>query len=144
MKILRENNYFMEAVRAAYLHQLIMVSTRYWVGLCTSTPDVILTNDENMLDNLEVHIPLGNSDHGCLKFHLVCCRERKVQQRKMYLYDKGNYICMKDELAGAAWDALFTETEGDPDAMYDIFCKKLQEQRIQRQLMVLLSTKLTD
>ena len=64
---------------------------RFRVGQRTSTLDLILTNEENMVDNLEVHIPLVNSDHGCLKFHLVCCRERKVKPRKMYLYDEGKY-----------------------------------------------------
>ena len=72
------NNYFMEAVRATYLHQQATVATRFRVGPRTSTHDLILTNDENMVDNLENHIPLGNSDHGCLKFPLVCCWERKV------------------------------------------------------------------
>ena len=43
----------------------------------------------------------------------------------MYLYDEGNYISMKDELAGVAWEALLTEAEGDPNVMYDIFCKKI-------------------
>ena len=40
---------------------------------------------------------------------------------------------MKEELAGVAWEALLTEAEGDPDVMYDIFCKKildLQERHI--------------
>ena len=78
---------------------------------------LILTIDENMVDNLEVHSPLGNSDHGCLKFHLVCCRERKVPPRKMYLYDEGNYSSMKKELAGVAWNTLLTEAEGDPGAI---------------------------
>ena len=120
----------MEAVRYAYLHQHVTVATRFRVWQRTSTLDLILTKDENMVNNLEVHSPLGNSDHGYLKFHLVCCRERKVQPRKMYLYDEGNYSSMKEELAG---DTLLTVAEGDPDAMYDIFCKKilkLQERHI--------------
>ena len=33
-------------------------------------------------------------------------------------------------MAGVAWDTLLTEAEGDPDAMYDIFCKKIQERHI--------------
>ena len=117
----------MEEVRDAYLHQHVTVATRFRVGQRTSTLDLILTNEENLVDNLEVHSPLGNSDHGCLKFHLICCRERKVQPWKMYFYDEGNYSSMKDELAGAAWDTLLTEAEGDPDTMYDIFCKKILE-----------------
>ena len=115
----------MEAVRDTYLHQHVTVAPRNRVGQRTSMFDLILTNDENMVDNLEVHSPPGNSDHGCLKFHLRCCRERKVQQRKMYLYDEGNYSSMKEELAGVAWDALLTVAERHPDAMYDIFSKKL-------------------
>ena len=37
------------------------------------------------------------------------------------------YSSMKEELADVAWDALLTEAEGDPDAMYDIFCKIILE-----------------
>ena len=85
------NNCFMEMVRDVYPHQHVTVVTRFRVGQRTSMLDLILTNEENMVDNLEVHIPLVNSDHGCLKFHLVCCRERKVKPRKMYLYDEGKY-----------------------------------------------------
>ena len=34
---------------------------------------------------------------------------------------------MKDELADVAWDVPLTEDEGDPNATYDIFCKKILE-----------------
>ena len=50
-----------------------------------------------------------------------------MQPRKMCLYDEGNYSSMKEEMAGVAWDTLLTEAERDPDAVYDIFCKKIQE-----------------
>ena len=43
------------------------------------------------------------------------------------LYNEGNYSSMKEELADVAWDQLLTDAEGDPDAMYDIFCKKILE-----------------
>ena len=51
------DNCFMEAARDAYLLQHVTV--RFMVDLRTSNLDLILTNDENMVDNLEVHNPLA-------------------------------------------------------------------------------------
>ena len=39
--------------------------------------DLIFTNESDMIDNLLYLPPLGNSDHICMEFNLMCYAEQK-------------------------------------------------------------------
>jgi hypothetical protein len=60
---------FLESVRDTYLYQHVKQATRYRGDNQPSLIDLILTNEEEMIDNVVCNAPLGNSDHEILEFN---------------------------------------------------------------------------
>jgi hypothetical protein len=52
-----------ESIRDSYLFQHVMENTRMRENCEPSTLDLILTNDENMIEELNYTSPLGNSSN---------------------------------------------------------------------------------
>ncbi|CAC5396557.1 unnamed protein product [Mytilus coruscus] len=90
------------------------VPTR-WRG--TNTPhtlDLFLTNEEQMLSNLEYQSPLGKSDHCTMKFDFNCYTNIKSKPKIIKLFSRGNYIKIKEELDKINWiDLLRKENDID-------------------------------
>ena len=51
---------FVESIRDSYMFQHVMENTRMRENCEPSTLDLILTNDENMIEELNYTSPLGN------------------------------------------------------------------------------------
>ena len=63
---------FLETIRDSFLFQHVCHPTRFRLGETPNVLDLVITNEEGMVRNLD-HIPgLGSSDHVVLKFTLVC------------------------------------------------------------------------
>ncbi len=91
-------NQFLETLRDAYIYQHVFIPTR---GRGSNTPsliDLILTNEEGMVSDLEILSPLGKSDHACISFWFNCYIDYNNKQIKRFLYDKGDYDAIKKEL----------------------------------------------
>ncbi|CAC5386629.1 unnamed protein product [Mytilus coruscus] len=89
-----------------FLFQHVTRPTR-WRG--TNTPhtlDLILTNEENMISNLEYQSPLGKSDHCTMKFDFSCYTNIKSKPKIIKLFSRGNYIKIKEELDNIKWSEL--------------------------------------
>jgi endonuclease/exonuclease/phosphatase family metal-dependent hydrolase len=54
---------FLESIRDSYLFQHVLENTRMRENCEPRTLDLILTNDENMIEELNYTSPFGNSDH---------------------------------------------------------------------------------
>ncbi|CAG2230051.1 unnamed protein product [Mytilus edulis] len=96
-------NRFLESIQENFLFQHTTKPTR-WRG--TDTPhtlDLILTNEEEMINNLEYMSPLGKSDHCVLSFDYNCYINIKNKPRIAKLYDHGNYHDFKLELDKINW-----------------------------------------
>ena len=63
---------FLEILRDHYLFQHVLTPTRYRPGQMPNILDLVLTNEEGMICNLNSHPPLGSSDHVVLTFTLRC------------------------------------------------------------------------
>ncbi len=50
---------FLEAVNDSFLHQHVSAPTRYRIGNTPHTLDLIFTNEEHMVSNLEIGAPVG-------------------------------------------------------------------------------------
>ena len=62
-----------------------MTSTRHRQGHESSLLDLILSNEENMVENMNKLPPLGKSDHVVICFKYVCYSvERKPKARAQY------------------------------------------------------------
>ena len=90
---------FVEELRASYLYQHVEEATR---GRGSNEPhvlDLIITNEEEMIDAMEVNAPLGKSDHSVIEYTYNCYTEKRVNTEKKLMYDKGNYSEMKKDMS---------------------------------------------
>jgi len=63
---------FLGLVDDLFLFQHVDKPTRIRQGDSPSLLDLVFTNEENMITNLMYLPPLGNSDHICIQFDLLC------------------------------------------------------------------------
>ena len=88
--------------------------------------DLVFTPRDDDISKIEYQSPLGRSDHSCLLFEYLCPLGMEHKTRTVYLYNKGNYAGMNEELRRAAWDIeSATETQESLDRDYEQFCKLL-------------------
>ena len=96
---------FLETVRDSFLYQHVTKPTRVKDGNVPSVLDLVFTNEENMVENIEYNMGLGKSDHLMLEIDFNCYIENSVNSRKKYMYNRGNYTQMLNELKSVNWDA---------------------------------------
>jgi hypothetical protein len=115
---------FVESIRDSYLLQHVMENIRMRENCEPNTLDLILTNDENMIEELNYTIPLGNSDHCSLEFMLKCYCEEKSCKTERWNYFKGDYTKMNTFLQCDWNDILKGKNAGQ---QFDIFMTKFNE-----------------
>jgi len=85
--------------------------------------DLVITNEENTVLNICSSEPLGKSDHIELIFEYCCQLNVPITNHTHYLYDKGDYKSMTEELLDIDWKSLFHSS--DVTAMWSVFHSKL-------------------
>ena len=71
------------------------------------TLDLVFTNEENMVTNLYYLPGLGNSDHVCLRFNLICYTQYYTQSSHHYNYNRVDFSGMQKWLSSFDWAADF-------------------------------------
>ena len=94
---------FIETIQSCYLYQHVRQPTRFRIGETPNTLDLILTNEEGMVRNLQFLPGLGSSDHVVLLFDLVCFSPSKSHQ---CLKIHTNYDDLNDSLASVDWSIM--------------------------------------
>ena len=92
----------LEAMKASYLHQHVHQNTRVRGSDKPSLLDLILTNEEDMVSDVQLHAPLGSSDHAVITFKFHCYIDES-KPKTIFKYDKGNYAAMTEELNSTTW-----------------------------------------
>ena len=95
---------FLECIRDCFLFQHCMKPTHMRGGIIGNTLDLIFTNEESMITNINHDAPLGNSDHMVLTFNLNAYIDENKKPIQRYVYDKGNYEEMRKELKTMDWE----------------------------------------
>ena len=62
------------------------------------------------MEEVQVRNPLGKSDHTVLLFEFICYVE-STDQKSRYLYNKGDYELMKEELKNSGWSNISVDTD---------------------------------
>ena len=83
---------FIERVRDNYYYQHVTKPTRARIDHEPHILDLLLTNEEGMLSDLEYYSPLGKSDHSLLKFNFHCYIQQENIDRVKYYYYKANFF----------------------------------------------------
>lgn len=114
---------FIESTRDAFLYQHIEEPTRYRANQTPNILDLIFTNEEGMVDNLDYGPHLGSSDHIMISFTFKWETKVPPPPPGRFMYDKGNYNRLRSmfeknweqELEGLsvqqAWDKLENHLE---------------------------------
>ena len=115
---------FIECLRDNYLHQHVNKPTR---GRGSDTPnllDLIMTNEEQMITDIDHQSPLGKSDHNVLSLR-VNCYSNTYARKKTY-YNKANYEEIRNELNKIDWNT--TLDVEDINQQWEVCLTKMKEQ----------------
>ncbi len=127
-----------ECLRENYLSQHVTEPTRARGTDEPSTLDLIITNDERLVQEIQYTSPLGKSDHATIKFDLRCYSAMKAYMKKKYFYDKADYAKMKQELQNVDWKRKM-ENINDVNTMWNCFymeLMKIQEQGVPNKMVL--------
>ena len=114
------NHRFIECVRDCFLFQHILEPTRKRGKDTPHLLDLVFTNEENMVKNLEYRAPLGRSDHSILKFDIPC--EKEVTPPKIKVcYEKGDYQGLNENLKKVDWAEKLGKFPNDINKQWEIF-----------------------
>ena len=92
------------------------------------TLDLLLTNDEQLIDNIHVHDfnSICKSDHAPISFEVkIKIKRKKPAKRKCYNFKRANWEALNTELRGVIWDSMLDRVE--PDLAWTLFKTKLFE-----------------
>ena len=120
---------FIDALRDSFLHQHVTQPTRHRYGQQANTLDLVITNEENMIQDLVTLPALGLSDHYCLSFTLNAYTERGDDVEPKFRYHKGDYDGLNQKIQGIDWEKELAQL-GVEDAwpyFYDTFKALLEE-----------------
>ncbi|RUM41878.1 MAG: hypothetical protein DSY80_08175, partial [Desulfocapsa sp.] len=120
---------FIEALRDGYLYQHVTENTRGRGGNTPHLLDLVLTNEEAMVNNLQHFSPLGKSDHCVIEFDFVCTTVNdKLSYRKFY-FNRGDYTALKKTL-DIGWAEKLDPHREDPDKQWTIFTEILEKAQV--------------
>ena len=100
---------FLESIRNCFLTQHVQEPTHFRGEQKANVLDLILTNAENMISDLEYGAPIGSSHHVSLKFKIKCYSELPTRGRKTFRYTKGDYTELRKILSSYDWEELMKE-----------------------------------
>ena len=98
---------FIEIIQDTYFQQHVTQSTRYRAGQPSNCLDLIFTNFEEMIQQVQISDPLGLSDHCALVFDLLThysFTETVPNSQKKFIFDKGDFDSKKQELFQINWE----------------------------------------
>ena len=115
-----------------FLYQHVGQNTRIREGNIPSRVDLVFTNEEGMISNIEYQAPLwsetAQSDHLVLVFDFNCYSEYEDPISDKYNYKKANFDLLRDKIKEIKWDqVLENNMEEATKTFYDIYNKAVRE-----------------
>ena len=68
--------------------------------------DIVLSSQKELVDNVKIHEPLGNSDHNQIHFDINVNQKVKIKKTYRRNFQKGNYKDMRKYLAKLDWNNM--------------------------------------
>ena len=105
-----ENHYdfeFIECLRDNFLFQHISEPTRYRENQTSNLSELIITNDQNDIENINILPSLGVSDHVLIKFHFLCKFKEFHNGKPQIKYGKCDFVSFTNEWNAINWDEKF-------------------------------------
>ena len=123
---------FLNTTQDMFLYQHVGQNTRIREGNIPSRVDLVFTNEEGMISNIEYQAPLwsetAQSDHLVLVFDFNCYSEYEDPISDKYNYKKANFDLLRDKIKEIKWDqVLGNNMEEATKTFYDIYNKAVSE-----------------
>ena len=115
---------FIQTSQDCFLQQHVSQPTRLRQGNIPSTLDLVFSNEEGMVQNLQSLPPLGSSDHVVLTFNFVCYTPRPDQAIVRPNLYKADFVQMRHLIAETVWDDA---GHGSLEESYESFTTTLNE-----------------
>ena len=104
---------FLAAVHDCLLFQHVTQPTRFRDGVAPSLLDLVITNEEGMLTNLQYLPGLGKSDHVVLDFGLACYTAQSSFRPARLNFHRANFLELNRKIAMTDWDSLISSSVDD-------------------------------
>ena len=109
---------FVNTIQNCFLYQHTRKPTRYRAGETSNVLDLVITNEEGMVTNIN-HCPgIGKSDHECLIFDLRCNKQMLEKETIAYNFFKGNYNKIEENIRRINWDNILSGDVNDSCAKF--------------------------
>ena len=115
---------FLEALKDSYMDQHISEPTRGRGSDTPSTLDLVITKNDDVLEDLVIQAPLGKSDHAVIQGKLACQFTPKPIRKTRYVYDKADFKRLK-EMLPENWENELIGKGLNTNEMWCIFKDKL-------------------
>ena len=100
---------FIDTIQDLYLFQHIMKPTRYRPGETPNILDLVFTNEQTMIDEIQYLPGLGCSDHVCLSFKFMCYAVQEPgNNRPKYNLRHADFETMREILSHVDWHDSLT------------------------------------
>ena len=99
---------FFDTIQQHFLHQLVKEPTHHRAMQTPTTIDLVITNEEDLIDNIHYLPPLGKSHHSVLAYEINCEISKQVSTTVKFLVDKGDYDKMREFVREIDWNQLLT------------------------------------
>jgi hypothetical protein len=116
---------FMESIRDCFWYQHVKNPTHSRRNQTENILDLVITNEEGMVDDIQYEAPLGKSDHLVLKFNFLCNKEIQSSKSSKFSFHKGNYTALSEEMSKYEWKEDLTSLTVEES--WNLFEKRLME-----------------
>ena len=96
-----EDQQFLFLIQESFLTQHMLEPTRG-----ENVVDIVLLSQKELVDNVKIHEPLGNSDHNQIHFDIKVKSGSKNKKTYRRNFHKGNYKDMRKYLAKLDWNNM--------------------------------------
>ena len=116
------NSQFIETCSDLYIHQHVKKITRIRGTSEPSILDLVITNEEGMVSEIEYQSPISKSDHTCLLFNFNCYNILEYNTHPKFNFSRGDYATMNTELDQIDWDKELHKSKSIDD-QWQVFTK---------------------
>ena len=104
---------FLTSLHDSYLYQHVTEPTHHRAQQRANILDLVMTNESGMIHNLRYGEPIGKSHHSVLDWTFRCYQPQPATKVKKYLYDKGNFLEIREILGGFDWANILCGKSAD-------------------------------
>ena len=109
---------FLTCVQSNYLTQLVNTPTHYRGSQNPTLVDLILTNDEDFINDIKTYPPLGKSHHLLFSFRIEADHKQMEDLGKTkYQVNKGKYDEMREHVGKVDWNEISEFAFSAPDTL---------------------------